>query len=219
MSSFIGGVQELGESAKALFGSGGKGGLLREAQAAAATDQPAIMWKILVQASHVISNAQANYGEFLYGAQENAKNIMDADSKARMMDLAPEEQAAVQDAASAYVTNQLSELAMFSQMQPIPYGTSMPADGTQYAAGDTEDPNYVYEGPQTYPDGTEVSTTDSQEKLKANAKLYKENPAAWGAAQKEDLSIGGVLTDVAQEAAGNVEKGIQYKNIPSGGFN
>jgi hypothetical protein len=125
ISAFIGGISETGEALKSLLGTKGEGGLLRKAQTAAATSQPKIMWDIIIQATHVISKAQKNYAAFLREAKQNAKEIGDADTKARTMYASSEEKQVIESAVKTYIEEQLSQKAQFEQIQPIPYGTPM----------------------------------------------------------------------------------------------
>ena len=129
ISSFIGGVQDLTEGVKTLFGSGGKGGLLREAQEAAATDQPKIMWQILVQASNIISMSQNNYNTFLTEAKKNAKNIGGADITARTKYLPKDDKDLITTAMAQYIDGKVPKAVMSSQMTRLPVGTPMPTGG------------------------------------------------------------------------------------------
>ena len=129
VSSFIGGVQDLGEGFKTLFGPKGKGGLLREAQEAAATDQPKQMWQILVQASNIISMSQNNYNTFLTEAKKNAKNIGGADTAARTKYLPQDDKDLITTAMAEYIDDKVPKTVMSSQMTPLLVGTPMPTDG------------------------------------------------------------------------------------------
>jgi len=152
VSSFIGGLQELGESFKAAFGFDAKDKqagekLLRKMQQAAATDQPQVLKDILIQASNVIANAQNSYGKFISEAKQNAENIGGSEITARTMHMNDAEKQVIKDNVAQYIDSQFSGLAMFSQMQrqtpggelvSSPQDEEWDMDFSAYGAGEYE---------------------------------------------------------------------------------
>jgi len=144
ISRVIGGAQELGEAFKAAFGiEPGKGSdakLLRRMQEAAATNQPQIMWQILVQASNIISKAQENYGLFLTESKMNAENIGGQDIKTRTKYLPPEDREDIKLSVEQYINGKVPDIVRLSQMSPVQVGASMGDLSSQNAGAEAPAP-------------------------------------------------------------------------------